>query len=91
MIAYFGADYDVQRLRQDSERRYERARAAGGLRYQHQRRVLRFWRVHIDTVVAVSQPIRLSEAFDSKRKRFQSPLHFDLALPDYNHLPSESY
>ena len=41
LIAYFGADVDVARLSKDAQRRYERARAAGGLRYRHERRVVR--------------------------------------------------
>ncbi len=62
LIAYFGADYDVERLSTDSQRRYERARAAGGLRHRHERRVVRFGRVHVDTVVHVSQPTRARSA-----------------------------
>jgi len=49
-------------LNKDAQRRYERARAAGGLRYRHDRRVVRFGRVHTETVVHVSQPTRARSA-----------------------------
>ena len=62
LIAYFGADYDVERLSKDAQRRYERARAAGGVRYQHERRVVRFGRVQTETVLQVSQPTRARSA-----------------------------
>lgn len=62
LIAYFGEEYDVERLNKDAQRRYERARAAGGLRYRHERRVVRFGRVHTETVVHVSQPTRARSA-----------------------------
>lgn len=62
LIAYFGPEYDVERLSKDAQRRYERARAAGGLRYRHERRVVRFGRLHIETVVHVSQPTRARSA-----------------------------
>jgi hypothetical protein len=32
LIAYFRAEYDVERMSKDAQRRYERTRAAGGLR-----------------------------------------------------------
>ena len=62
LIAYFGADYNVAHLSKDAQRRYERARAAGGLRYHHERRVVRSGRVHTETVVHVSQPTRARSA-----------------------------
>src|SRR5438128_1138818 len=62
LIAYFGADYDVERLSKDAQRRYERARAAGGLRYRHERRVVQFRRVCMENVVHVAQPTRARSA-----------------------------
>ena len=62
LIAYFGAEFDVARLSKDAQRRYERARAAGGLRYRHERRVVRGGRVHTETIVRVSQPTRARSA-----------------------------
>ena len=62
LIAYFGADFDVSRLSKDAQRRYERARAAGGLRYRHERRVVRCGRVQTETMVQVSQPTRARSA-----------------------------
>ncbi len=62
LIAYFGADYDVERLSKDAQRRYERARAAGGLRYRHERRIVRLGRMHTENVVHVSQPTRARSA-----------------------------
>ncbi len=62
LMAYFGAEYDVERLSKDAQRRYERARAAGGLRYRYERRVVRFGRVFMETVVHVSQPTRARSA-----------------------------
>jgi hypothetical protein len=62
LIGYFGADYDVEHLSKDAQRRYERARAAGGLRYRHERRVVRFGRVRMETVVRVAQATRARSA-----------------------------
>jgi integrase len=62
LIAYYGADFDVARLSKDAQRRYERARAAGGLRYRHDRRVVRGGRVHTEMIVHVSQPTRARSA-----------------------------
>jgi len=62
LISFFGADYDVERLGKDAQRRYERARAAGGLRYRHERRIARFGRVHTETIVHVAQPTRARSA-----------------------------
>ena len=62
LIAYFGAEYDVERLSKDAQRRYERARAAGGLRYRRERRVIRFGRVQLETALQVSKPTRARSA-----------------------------
>lgn len=62
LIAYFGEAYDVERLTRDAQRRYERARTAGGLRYRHERRVVRSGRVRTETVLHVSQPTRARSA-----------------------------
>jgi integrase len=62
LIAYFGADYDVERLSKDAQRRYERARVAGGLRYRRERRVIRFGHVQTETALQVSQPTRARSA-----------------------------
>lgn len=62
LMAYFGAEYDVDRLNKDAQRRYERARAAGGLRYRRERRVIRFGRAQTETVLHVSQPTRARSA-----------------------------
>jgi hypothetical protein len=62
LIAYFGAEYDIERSSKGAQRRYERARAAGGLRYRHERRVVRFGRVQTETLLHVSQPTRARSA-----------------------------
>lgn len=62
LVAYFGAAYDVDRLNKDAQRRYERARAAGGLRYQHERRVVRSGHMRTETVLRVAQPTRTTSA-----------------------------
>jgi len=62
LIAYFGPDYDVDRLSTDAQRRYERTRAAGGIRYQRVRRVVRSGRTTTETVWQVTPPTRARAA-----------------------------
>jgi hypothetical protein len=49
LIAYFGAEYDIERLSKGAQRR-------------HERRVVRFGRVQTETLLHVSQPTRARSA-----------------------------
>lgn len=62
LMAYFGADYDVDRLCADVQRRYERVRARGGLRYKRERNVVRSGRTSTETVWQVTLPTRARAA-----------------------------
>lgn len=62
LIAHFGPDFDVARLTRDRQRRYERARAAGGIRYSRARRIVHGGRTRLETVWHVTPPTRARSA-----------------------------
>jgi hypothetical protein len=62
LVTYLGAGYDVEHLNKDVQRRFERARKAGGIRYRRERRVVRYGRLKTETVLEVTLPTRARSA-----------------------------
>lgn len=62
LLAYFGAERNVQTLSKEVQRRYERVRIAGGIQYTRQCRVWQSGRRVVGTVTRVTPPTRARSA-----------------------------